>query len=50
MGLGQDEQQHPAVHSWGVSMAVAVGVSHMGEVTSDSFRESSCILSIVTRK
>ena len=40
MGLGQDQQQHPAVQSGGNSrgagpMAVAVGVSDMWQMTGD---------------
>ena len=29
MGLGQDQQQHPAVNTGGGSVAVAVGVTDM---------------------
>ena len=39
IGLGQDKQQHPAVHAeelaGGGSVAVAVGVSDMWQVTGD---------------
>ena len=39
MGIGQDQQQHPSVLSGGLSrggsMAMAVGVSDMQQVTGD---------------
>ena len=36
MGLGQDQQQHPFVHTGGGSVAVAVGVIDMKQVTPDT--------------
>ena len=40
MGLCQDQEQHPAVHTGGVtkegSVALAVGVSDKGQVTHDT--------------
>ena len=36
MGLGQYHLQHPAVHTWGGSVAVALGVSDVQEVRGDT--------------
>ena len=35
-GLGQYHLKHPAGHAWGRSVAVALGVSDMQEVTGDT--------------